>query len=94
MTALQAYVLAKKIAESSASGISNITFSDNTLTFILKDGSQLNMEVPLPKDGISITKVEINNAGHLICTMSNGEINDAGLLPSDSEGNSLNWKFI
>ena len=40
MTAIQAYVLAKKVAESAATGIANITFKDNTLIFDLQDGQQ------------------------------------------------------
>lgn len=36
------------------------------------------MVVPLPKDGVSITGVEINEAKHLICTMSDGSEIDAG----------------
>ena len=51
MTAIQAYVLAKKIAESAASGIANIAYADEVLTFTLQDGQQLTVDVPLPKDG-------------------------------------------
>ena len=81
MTAIQAYVLA------------NITFKDNTLIFDLQDGQQLTMDVPLPKDGVSITKVKIDDARHLVCEMSDSTIIDAGELPG-GEGAELIWEAI
>lgn len=41
------------------------------------------MNIPLPQDGISITKVEINKSNHLICFMSDGTTIDAGELPDN-----------
>lgn len=76
------YVLSKKIAASAVSGISNLQVQDNTLIITTKDGQTLNMTFPIPEDGTSITNIEINEEGHLICTMSNEEIVDAGLVPT------------
>lgn len=33
-------------------------------------------------DGVSIIKVEVDNRRHLLCTLSNGEILDAGAIPA------------
>lgn len=46
-----AYILAKKLALSIASGINNIELNGNTLVFQLKDGTSQSMQIPLPKDG-------------------------------------------
>lgn len=92
MTALQAYVLAKKIAESAATGISSITADQNILTFTLKDGQQINMEVPLPKDGVSVVSLDITSDNHLECKMSDNTIIDAGVLPSGGGTASMTWK--
>lgn len=85
MTAIEAYVLAKKIALGAVSGIKNITLSPTgQLVFVFNDGSSANWQIPLPQDGVdglSITDVEINANKHLICTMSDGSTIDAGELP-------------
>lgn len=51
MDGLIAYILAKKIALSAVSGISNISFSGNQIIFHFKDGGSASMTVPLPEDG-------------------------------------------
>ena len=33
-------------------------------------------------DGVSIIKVEVDNRRHLLCTLSNGEVLDAGAIPA------------
>ena len=86
MTAIQAYILAKKIALGAVSGIQNLTFQGNQIIFHFNDGSQATMVVPLPQDGISITKVEIDTNNHLICTMSDGSTQDAGEIPGGKGG--------
>ncbi len=53
MTALQAYVLAKKVALGAVSGIQNITLQDNQIIFQLNDGTQVSMTIPLPEDGVT-----------------------------------------
>lgn len=81
MTGTLAYILSKKIALGAVSGIKNLTFNGNQIIFNFNDGSHATMTVPLPQDGISITKIEINNNRHLICTMSDGSTIDAGEIP-------------
>lgn len=76
------YALSKKIAASAVSGIANLQVQDNTLIITTNDGQILNMTFPLPKNGTSITDIEINDQGHLICTMSDNNIIDAGLVPT------------
>lgn len=86
MTAIEAYALSKKIALGAVSGIQNITINGTQLVFQFKNGGSASMNIPLPKDGISITKVEIDKRNHLICTLSNGSIQDAGEIPSGLGG--------
>lgn len=83
MTGTAAYILSKKIALGAVSGIKDISFSGTNLIFQFNDGSSTSLNVPLPKDGISIIKVEIDNNRHLICTMSDGSIIDSGELPGN-----------
>lgn len=86
MTGTLAYILAKKIALGAVSGIKNMTFNGNQIIFHFNDGSSANMVVPIPKDGVSVVKVEINNNKHLICTMSDGTVLDAGEIPGGTGG--------
>ena len=41
-----------------------------------------NFTIPAGQNGVSITNVSINASNHLICTLSDGNSVDAGLLPS------------
>lgn len=85
MTAIEAYILSKKIALGAVSGIQNITLSPTgQLIFQFKDGSSATWQIPLPQDGqdgLSITDVKIDDDNHLICTLSDGSTVDAGELP-------------
>lgn len=74
------YALCKKIVSSAASGISDISVNGTDLIFTTNDGKTITVGLPVPQDGISITKVEINNDNHLICVYSNGKTEDAGLV--------------
>ena len=76
------YALSKKIAASAVSGIANLQVQDNTLIITTNDGQILNMTFPIPQDGTSITDIEVNDQGHLICTMSDNNTIDAGLIPT------------
>lgn len=94
MTGTVAYILAKKIALGAVSGIKNIKFQGTQLVFEFNDGSSASMAVPLPKDGISIVNVEINQDKHIICTMSDGSTIDAGQLDGIGGGLVQVNKFI
>ena len=91
MDGLVAYVLAKKIAMSAVSGISNISLNGTQLIFQFKDGTSASMSIPLPEngadgkngaDGVSVKSLTINEDGNLICLLSNDSIVDAGTIPS------------
>lgn len=77
MTGITAYALSKKIALGAVSGISDISLENGQLKFQFNNGSFASMAIPLPSDGISVTNIKILN-GHLICSLSNGTIIDAG----------------
>lgn len=74
------YALCKKIISSVASGISDISVNGTDLIFTTNDGKTITVGLPVPQDGVSITKVEINNDNHLICAYSNGKTEDVGLV--------------
>lgn len=94
MDGLVAYVLAKKIAMSAVSGISNISLNGTQLVFQFKDGTSASMSIPLPEDGkdgtdgkdgedgISVQTLSINEDGELICLLSNGSTINAGTVPN------------
>ena len=85
MNAIQAYILAKKLAEESASGISSIAYEDGKLVFQLTSGDPLEVPVPMPKDGISVESIEIRE-GHLWCTLSDKSEIDAGEVAGGEGG--------
>lgn len=75
------YALCKKIASAAVSGIKDLTVEDTTLYIETNDGNVIEMNFPTPKDGVSITNVDMDNKHHLICTMSDGSTIDAGEMP-------------
>ena len=76
------YALTKKIAEAAASGIERMWVEGLTLYIQPKEGDVMTIEFPTPEDGKSIINVMINEDNHhLICTMSDSSIIDAGELP-------------
>ena len=85
--------MAKNYTNRVASGFSSVSVDGNTIHFTLNDGQQVSMTVPTPKDGVSITNAAINEQGHLICTLSNGEQIDAGFV-SAGEGVSASINGI
>lgn len=74
------YALCKKIASGAVSGIKDLRVEGTTLYIETNDGNVLEMVFPTPKDGVSITDIEIVNK-HLICTMSDESTIDAGEMP-------------
>ena len=77
------YALAKKMCAAAASGISNTEINGTTMTMTTSLGQTFNMTFPTPADGVdgkSITGIEINEENHLICTLSDGSIIDAGTI--------------
>lgn len=106
MTPVQAYVLAKKVAEKIGSGISDITLEGTTLTFNLASGGTISMDIPLPengkdgppgkegapgKNGASVVSLAIDpETNHLKCTLSDDTVVDAGEIPVPEDMN-LYW---
>jgi len=74
--------ICEKIAEGAVSGVESMSIDDYTLVINCVDGTVLRMEFPVPKDGVSITDVDVNNNKHIICTMSDGTTIDAGAIPA------------
>lgn len=77
---LVTFGLAKKMTSSVASGIESIDNVGTSLVFTTKEGQKFNIEIPIPKDGVSIEDIYIDNK-HLFCKLSDGQIIDAGELP-------------
>ena len=66
------------------SGVQSVTVDGTTLKFVFNDGSTQNMVFPNPKNGASITDVnikEISNEYHLICTITDADGNEQALKP-------------
>ena len=84
-----AYALLNKKIRGLVSGIQSASVSGTTITFTMNDGSKQIMTFPTPKDGASITNVnikKISNEYHLICTIADADGNeteiDAGIIPN------------
>lgn len=77
---LVTYVLAKKIAASAVSGISNLQVDEQNLIITTKDGNKLTMHFPSPTS-LSLTNCQINDNNHLIFSFSDGNVVDCGVLP-------------
>ena len=78
--------LAKKFAAKVASGFSHVEVDGLNIIFTLNDGSQVTLTVPEPVSDISITDMNIDNDGNLICTMSNGKTLNAGRIKFNPKG--------
>ena len=76
------YVLSKRIAEGAVSGVRDMSVDGQTLNIECNDGTHLEMNFPTPADGASIVDVDITAQKHLICTLSDGNIIDAGEVPT------------
>lgn len=72
------YALCKKIANGAASGIADVRIEGLNLILITNDGTELVMTFPTPKDGISVTNLDIDESNHLITLLSDGTSIDAG----------------
>ena len=85
----QTYAILNKKIRGLVSGIQSASVSGTTITFTMNDGSKQIMTFPTPKDGASITNVnikKISNEYHLICTIADADGNeteiDAGIIPN------------
>lgn len=78
--------LCKRIAAGALSGVASMSVEDQTLNIECVDGTHLEMHFPEP---VSIVDAEIDENGHLILTLSDGNTIDAGEIPGGEGGGSL-----
>ena len=77
--------LANAFAQKVAAGFSTVSVDGMTINFTLNDGTKTSLTVPKPQDGtdgVSVTGLEIDEDGSLLCHMSDGTTIDAGYVPS------------
>ena len=76
------YALCKKIAASAVSGVQSMSVSGQTLTINTKDSGVLTMTFPVPKDGVSVTDIDVNANNQIVFTMSDGTEFISGKIPT------------
>ena len=76
------YALTKKIAAHAVSGINSMSVSGQTLIINTKDSGVLTMTFPTPKDGVSVTDIDINANNQIVFTMSDGSEFISGKIPT------------
>ena len=76
------YALSKKIAAHAVSGIQSMSVNGQTLTINTKDSGVLTMTFPIPKDGVSITDIDVNANNQIVFTMSDGSEFISGKIPT------------
>jgi hypothetical protein len=79
---ITALALAKNYANKVAAGFSNVTVEGSKIIFTLNDGKKATVNIPAPKDGVSVIDLEIDSDGSLLCHMSDGSTIDAGFVPA------------
>lgn len=69
----EAYALSKSYTNMVAIGISNMYVQDTTVHFtVAATGEKASVTLPTPKDGATITTVDVDENGYLVCTLSDG----------------------
>ena len=76
------YALSKKIAAHAVSGIQSMSVNGQTLTINTKDSGILTMTFPTPKDGVSVTDIDVNTNNQIVFTMSDGSEFISGKIPT------------
>ena len=76
------YALSKKIAAHAVSGVQSMSISGQTLIINTKDGGVLTMTFPTPKDGVSVTDIDVNANNQIVFTMSDGSEFISGKIPA------------
>ena len=76
------YALSKKIAAHAVSGVQSMSVSGQTLTINTKDSGVLTMTFPTPKDGVSVTDIDVNANNQIVFTMSDGSEVISGKIPT------------
>lgn len=81
---IETYALLNKKIKGLTSGIKSANVNGTSIEFTMNDNSKQRISFPTPADGVSIQNVAIDKTNHLICTMTNNEIIDAGEIPAVS----------
>ena len=76
------YALSKKIAAHALSGVQSMSVSGQTLTINTKDSGVLTITFPTPKDGVSVTDIDVNANNQIVFTMSDGTEFISGKVPT------------
>lgn len=76
------YALSKKIAAHASSGVQSMSINGQTLIINTKDGGVLTMTFPTPKDGASVTDIDVNANNQIVFTMSDGTEFISGKIPT------------
>ena len=76
------YALSKKIAAHAVSGVQSMSVNGQTLTINTKDSGVLTMTFPTPKDGVSVTDIDVNPNNQIVFTMSDGSEFISGKIPT------------
>ena len=76
------YALSKKVAASAVSGVQSMSVSGQTLTINTKDSGVLTMTFPKPRDGVSVTDIDVNANNQIVFTMSDGSEIISGKIPT------------
>ena len=76
------YALSKKIAAHALSGVQSMSINGQTLIINTKDGGVLTMTFPTPKDGVSVTDIDVNANNQIVFTMSDGSEIISGKIPT------------
>ena len=72
------YALLNKKIKGLTSGVKSASVKGTSIIFTFNDDTTQTMTFNQPKDGVSITNIEINTENHLICTFSDGTSTDVG----------------
>lgn len=76
------YALSKKIAEHAVSGVNSMSVEGQKLIINTKDSGVLEMVFPTPKDGVSISNIDVNANNEIVFTMSDGTEHISGKIPT------------
>ncbi len=76
------YALSKKIAAHALSGVQSMSINGQTLTINTKDSGVLTMTFPTPKDGVSVTDIDVNANNQIVFTMSDSTEIISGKIPT------------
>ena len=76
------YALCKKIAAHALSGVQSMSINGQTLIINTKDSGILTITFPTPKDGISVTDIDVNADNQIVFTMSDGSEFISGKIPA------------